>query len=869
MLLSKISAVDFKLYLGAVAAVLLLVSCVDKDDDKTYTISGVITAADSSMIDSDVNDFRAPYVPNDDFSIAQIVGNPLNLGGYANVAGVGNEGRSFSSGDVDDYFRVNLIAGQVITLTTSDWSSANDLDLMVYDAQQQLVDDSLGLTSMEQVTVVDAGHYYIHVNAYAGASNYILNVGANSLAAKQGFSSNSEFVEGEVVVTLKAMNAAVASHAMANKHGLKVRRGAEKNIQLWHLPDDAGPRALSLKSLGVPSVADRMKGMTPSQQRKRETLYMIKALASNPLVEFAEPNYLYQTTAVANDEYYGRQWHYPLIHLDSAWDLPPGINSVVVAVIDSGTLPDHPDLEGQQLATGYDFVSGLANSGDGDGLDADPTDEHDGSDYYVFHGAHVAGTIAAKSNNTLGVAGVAGDWPVKLMSLRVLGTLGGTSYDITQAVYYAAGLPNDSNIQLSGDDVAGVINLSLGGSGRSAVLEAAIAAAVDNGIIVVAAAGNDGSSAPFYPASMVGVVSVSAVGADKQLAPYSNYGAYIDIAAPGGNTNADFNRDGAPDGVLSTAASVVGGSIDHNYIYLQGTSMASPHVAGVAALMKTIYPAMTMDIFDAWLQSGRLTADIGGSGRDDSFGHGLLDAYKSVVEARAAVSGNQEPLLYASPGSLNFGLTAESLIFDVNNLGGGELSIDSPTSSESWLSVDCQRLQGVCSTDAQGLGRYVATIDRQLFSVDANYSATITFNSSVDGGSFTIPVSAQRLTPGMVGDAGYIYVALFAQNSNTSAYVVALAARDGQYHYRFDGVKAGRYEILAGSDSDKDSSICDGGESCGGYPLYSDTALLLIDRPISNLDFSVGIGLTLSSIAARAVGDGLSPVDESKRRLVK
>lgn len=865
MLLFKIP--NLELYLSAVVATLLLVSCVDKNDDKRYAVSGVITAADSSMIDSDVNDFRAPYSSNDDFPTAQVVGNPLNLAGYVNVAGTGSEGRSFLSGDRGDYFQVDLIAGQTITLTISDWPSDNDLDLMVYDAQQLRVGDSLGSTSTEQVTVADAGHYYIRVNAYAGASNYILNIGAGSLAVKQGFSSNSEFIAGEVVVTLKEANVAAASSAMNNKYGLKVQRGTEKNVQLWRLPDEPGARASSLKSLGIPSLVGRM---TSSQQRKRETLYMIKSLASNPLIAFAEPNYIYQTTAVANDEYYDRQWHYPLIHLDSAWDLPPGTQPVVVAVIDSGTLPDHPDLQGQQLATGYDFVSSVANSGDGDGLDADPTDEHDGSSYYVFHGTHVEGTIAAKSNNSQGVAGVAGDWPVKLMPLRALGAMGGTSYDITQAIYYAAGLPNDSNIQLSGSDVADVINLSLGGPARSGALEAAIAAAVDNSIIVVAAAGNDGSSAPFYPASMAGVVSVSAVGADKRLAPYSNYGAHIDITAPGGNTNADFNRDGAPDGVLSTAGSVVDDDVEHDYIYLQGTSMASPHVAGVVALMKTIYPAMTTDIFDAWLQSGRLTTDIGANGRDDLFGYGLIDAYKAVLEARAAASGNQEPLLYASPGGLNFGLTAESLILDVSNLGGGEPSVSSPVSSEAWLSVDCQRLQGVCTTDAQGLGRYVATIDRQLFFVDANYSATITFNSSVDGGSFTlmIPVTAQRLTSGMTADAGYIYVALFAPNSNSSSYVVALAARDGQYHYRFDGVEAGRYEILAGSNSDKDPSICDRGESCGGYPFYSDMELLLIDRSISNLDFSVGIGLTLSSIPAKAV-EGVPQEGEVKRWLAK
>jgi serine protease len=163
-----------------------------------------------------------------------------------------------------------------------------------------------------------------------------------------------------------------------------------------------------------------------------------------------------------------------------------------------------------------------------------------------FHGTHVAGTIGAATNNGGGVAGVA--WGVTLVPLRVLGLGGGTSYDVLQAVRYAAGLANDSGTSHPVD----VINLSLGGGGFSSTEQSVYTQARNAGVIVVAAAGNDDSSQLFYPASYAGVVSVSAVDLRLLKAPYSSFGAAVDVAAPGGDTSIDRNGDGYGDGVLST-----------------------------------------------------------------------------------------------------------------------------------------------------------------------------------------------------------------------------------------------------------------------------------------------------------------------------
>ncbi len=203
---------------------------------------------------------------------------------------------------------------------------------------------------------------------------------------------------------------------------------------------------------------------------------------------YAEPNYIRRAQRSPSDELFGRQWHYSMINLPGAWDTTTGNANVIVAVIDTGVLFNHPDLAARLTETGYDFVSDPDSAMDGDGIDPDPSDaaaQNPGTG--IFHGSHVAGTIAAQTNNGVGVAGVG--WNTRVMPVRALGKGGnGSNYDIMEAVKYAAGLPNDSGKVPA--QKADIINLSLSGTSPSDWEQEVLDEVRAEGIIVVAAAGN-------------------------------------------------------------------------------------------------------------------------------------------------------------------------------------------------------------------------------------------------------------------------------------------------------------------------------------------------------------------------------------------
>jgi len=810
-----------------------------------FTASGTILASASNATDSDVNDPNAAYADNDSIANAQPVPNPATIGGYVNQPGSGPAGRSQAGGDPSDLFRITLAANQTLTLSIADGRTA-DLDLFLGQANGTLLASSESPGSIETLTSPAAGEYIVEVYAFSGASNYTLAIGQQILSLPAAsLSSRADFVANEIVARFHG-SASASAQQLAAARGARLKAGARGRPVLLGVAGggtsrvaQAGPRPVLIETNGA-------------LHEKWETIRAVKQLRGQAEVEYAEPNYLRRSLLEPNDPHYSLQWHYPMLNLPQAWDITTGSAAVSVAVVDTGILADHPDLQGQ-LLPGYDFVSDPLRSLDGDGIDPDPADPGGAAIGSVnFHGSHVAGTIAAATNNLTGVAGI--NWSAGIMPLRALGQSGvGTSYDILQAVRYAAGLPNDSG-RLP-DRPADIINLSFGGAGYSQLDQDLYTEVRKRGVIVVAAAGNDASSLPGYPASYSGVVSVSAVDITRQPAAYSNYGPFIDIAAPGGSVGTDINGDGTPDAVLSTSGEDTPAGIQPNYRYLQGTSMAAPHVAGVVALMKSVLPGLTPQQFDDLLASGRLTTDLGAPGRDDYYGFGLIDAHMAVVAAQGG-SSPVPPTLVASPTALNFGSLATSALLSISNGGGGALLVDAPVTDAAWLRVSADAVD-----PATGIGTWRVLVARSGLA-EGTYTATIRITSSAN--TLQLPVIMQVSALSLEADSGHHYIQLLDAQTDTVIDQVGASAVNGEYPYTFSNVPAGTYRIVAGTDADNDGYICDPGEACGGYVALGQLTPVDLRTDRRGLDFSSGYDVLLN--VAAALDDMPRPVTQ---RIIK
>ncbi|SDT37023.1 type VII secretion-associated serine protease mycosin [Paenibacillaceae bacterium GAS479] len=321
---------------------------------------------------------------------------------------------------------------------------------------------------------------------------------------------------------------------------------------------------------------------------------------------YVEPHYLYLTNEspnnapidvtpiVPNDRLYSDyQWNLPSIETELGWNLSKGSEAVKVAVLDTGVQQDHPDLVGK-LTKGMNIVtSGKA-----------PVDD-------VGHGTHVAGIIAASVNNGEGIAGLT--WYNKIMPVKVLDNSGaGSTYSVAQGLIWAV------------DNGAKVINMSLGNYAQSDFLHDAIKYAFERDVVLVAASGNDNSAQPGYPAAYPEVFAVGSTDSRGEKSSFSNYGDYIDVAAPG-------------DSIASTY-------LEGQYAALSGTSMASPHVSALAALIRSRNPALTnVEVYELMRSTAR---DLGVKGKDSYFGYGQIDIDKAL---QAAESNGKNADLAAGP----------------------------------------------------------------------------------------------------------------------------------------------------------------------------------------------------------------------------
>ncbi len=353
-----------------------------------------------------------------------------------------------------------------------------------------------------------------------------------------------------------------------------------------------------------------------------EATAMVFAYQQDPAVAFAEPDYVAEimgwpdgpvlsqeelralgeaspqgeSQVIPNDPYFPQMWNLAKIEAPAAWDISQGDPNVLIAVIDTGVTPTHPDLQGKVVA-GYDFANN----------DDDPADEHG-------HGTHVAGTAAAVTNNAIGIAGVG--YNVRIMPVKALDANGSGSHSwIANAIIWAT------------DNGASVINMSLGGPYTSSTLRQAVDYAWERGVVLVASAGNEATSNPLYPAAYENVIGVSATTQNDQRAAFSNYGSYISIAAPGV-------------AIWSTVRS-------DSYQAWSGTSMAAPHVAGVAALLKSLHPDWDNVRIRQVIESS--ADDLGSSGWDSVYGHGRLNAYQALASTPPAPTPTPTSTLTPEP----------------------------------------------------------------------------------------------------------------------------------------------------------------------------------------------------------------------------
>ncbi|MGD8543639.1 MAG: S8 family serine peptidase [Candidatus Bathyarchaeota archaeon] len=344
----------------------------------------------------------------------------------------------------------------------------------------------------------------------------------------------------------------------------------------------------------------------------------LEAVKAADLSRYIEPNLKFQATFIPNDPYWMMQWGPEKIEADYAWNTTIGDSSVLVAVIDTGIDWNHPDLVANYVALGYDWVNN----------DTDPMDDYG-------HGTHCAGIIAAELNNSVGIAGVA---QVKVMAEKGLNAWGwGSEDDLANAIIHAV------------DAGADILSNSWGGYGESSLIHEAVEYAYDNGVLVIASAGNSASDVKLYPAAYDEVIAVTATDESDYPAYFTNFGSWVEVAAPGVD-------------IFSTVW-------DDLYDYKSGTSMAAPHVAGVAALVLSQFPNVTRDWVRQWL---RYTADdLGDPGFDVYYGYGRINARRAIEAAppeHDLVITNLNTPPYLEPNSsgtvntivLNFGAEDES-----------------------------------------------------------------------------------------------------------------------------------------------------------------------------------------------------------------
>lgn len=556
----------------------------------------------------------------------------------------------------------------------------------------------------------------------------------------------------------------------------------------------------------------QLNAVTVALPQGRSVKEALEYYESRPDVLYAEPVMINRIFWTPNDPLFSYQWHYDAYHLDmpAAWDKERGSSSVIVAIIDTGiayedySIPSYelyevssndgyyhlaPDLTSTQFAAGYDFIHD----------DSHPNDQYS-------HGTHVAGTVAQATNNGVGVAGMAPN--CKLMPVQVLDYTGSGPADvIADGIMWAA------------DNGADVINLSLGGEpgAQSQVEHDAIIYATNKDVVVVAAAGNQAVGELSYPGGFEECIGVAALDYNYDLSPYSQWGPGLDISAPGGNTAADENNDGYADGILQCTYAIggdgsYGAQVDSfAYMFYQGTSMATPHVAGLAALLISHGITGVQNVKNAIYSTAM---DLGASGYDTYYGYGAIDpvaaldygggtgnppATPSAPSGPSSAEANQSVTFYASTTDPDGDQVAYKFDWDDGNVS-------------SWTSYVSSGTTGSASHSYSTGGTYSVRVKaKDTNGNESSWSSAASITITGGGGDIAVPVLQNPLlsqyidiwvvpTSATLTSAPDVTVTLSGYEESVIMYTVSGSdAYVGDYTFTESGTAT--IDVIAGSNT--------------------------------------------------------------------
>ncbi len=790
------------------------------DIKDTYTINGTLYSNRYTEVDGDVqNTLKYTVKDNNSLSVAQLLQNPTDVIGHigdntVDIVIVENgfcfdddddgacDTQTLENFDTEDWYKITAAPNLSITLQNEgliyedlpdnpgsfyccEYDSM-DLDLLLYNEDGSLANYSYtdsSTTTRKIIALPDSGTFYAVVKANSGHAKYVLTFGSNIEGASASYFNPSNNFAKDRFISYIPFGPEFIPNGNEN---YPIDIYPDSDIASKFIQSDQDDRkGLRRFNLSVDSEFRRIFGDShldtiqdnPSQieyLKHWKVLQYYKEL--HPRLNL-ELDLKAKLTNFNKDPRWNLQWNLQQIGIETALTaIGQETKNVAVAVLDGGgpLVDSTADTTSAFLPGGFDFVD----------FDSDPTDPLSSSG---SHGIHVGSTIAALNdgNNINGFG-------IGVVSMRVMGTSGtGFVSDIIQGMLFAGGLPNSTGGVYSGDTPIKVMNLSLGstGGGCSSSYQGVFNDLYDRNISVVSSSGNEAQEAPGaygYPASCDNVISVAATAATGLRAYYSTYNDAVDIAAPGGDVGADVNADGFSDGVLAFDS-------DEDLAFYQGTSMASPHVAGAIGILYALVPELLSSQVDALIIDGHLVDDIGPEGKDDDYGYGLLNISKAVARI---IDEEGLDFTYGSidPGTTNLGVDLNSYDLTITKVGDGELSVSSVTNDLS-SAVTISEI----NVDDNGFGTYRLTFDRSSLP-DGLYrtSTRVTFsNENIQSSVATFQVGPERDRPYVEFVSTYLYQVdevggtislVFGNDGEMVDGEVAFSAEnlpDGQYYFSY------------------------------------------------------------------------------------